>query len=292
VAKKLELGDDEPFVIADADESVEMVSEEASFHKLGLCRHIVEAETLINLPKAKTHGQMVITGAVKNCFGAVVGMEKVQWHYRAGRDPEAFARLLVHIHSLVAPHLSLLDAVVGMEGNGPGSGKPRSLGFLAASTDAYALDKVFARILGLENRQVYTLAVGESLGLVPPAFDHIEVIGPDLEELKPDPPWAMAAPKILRDIGSGEWLAPILDRLFTLSPKIDKKLCTGCGQCRSACAADAIAIVGNKSKEGKLALVNKKSCIACFCCQEICPEGAITVSAGFLAHLLGLGLRG
>ncbi len=129
-----------------------------AFHRLRLIRRLLDADLVINLPKAKTHGQMVMTAAVKNSFGAVVGMEKAQWHFRAGKSPADFARLLLHVHALIAPRLSILDAVIGMEGNGPSAGDPRPLGLLMASADAHALDAVLARIWGLDPHQVFTLA--------------------------------------------------------------------------------------------------------------------------------------
>jgi uncharacterized protein (DUF362 family)/Pyruvate/2-oxoacid:ferredoxin oxidoreductase delta subunit len=283
-AKRLGLEDCADFSIADADDGVEGDSPGFPFHRLALSRRMREADVLINLPKAKTHGQMVLTGAVKNTFGAVVGFEKAQWHYRAGRDPRDFAKLLVQIHEIVRPKLHVLDAVVGMEGNGPGSGTPRRLGCLVASTNGHAVDIALCRILGVDPAILYTLAAARELG-VAPAEDAIEIVGPTPESLRPSPPWAMARPVVPRRLAGPGWLAPAIDRMLSLRPRIDRGACTLCGSCVEACAARAMALV-----EGRI-VIDTRTCISCFCCQEMCPSHAISVRAGPVARLLGIGTR-
>jgi uncharacterized protein (DUF362 family)/NAD-dependent dihydropyrimidine dehydrogenase PreA subunit len=289
-ARRLGLGDDEAFRVRDADEGVDVAPPGALFHRVRLIRRLLDADLVVNLPKAKTHGQMVVTGAVKNSFGAVVGMEKAQWHFRAGKSPDDFARLLLHVHTLVAPRLSILDAVVGMEGNGPSAGDPRPLGFLMASTDAHALDAVLARIWGLAPPQVFTLAAARSVGLLSSVED-IEVIGANLDDLRPRPAWRLARPAPLRGFGGPEWLSAFLERLMTVRPEIDRGACIACGECAEVCAAHAIALNPDGVTSGLPVTIDREACIACFCCQEMCPEGAIRVSAGLAARLFGLGTR-
>jgi uncharacterized protein (DUF362 family)/Pyruvate/2-oxoacid:ferredoxin oxidoreductase delta subunit len=289
-ARRLGLGDGELLTVRDAGEGVDVAPAGAAFHRVRLIRHLLDADLVVNLPKAKTHGQMVMTAAVKNSFGAVVGMEKAQWHFRAGRSPEDFARLLVHIHALVAPRLSILDAVVGMEGNGPSAGDPRLLGLLLASSDAHALDAVLARIWGLDSRRVFTLAVARDLRLLP-SFDQIDVVGVPLDDLSPHPPWRPARPAPLRGFGGPAWLSTFLERLMTLRPEIDRGTCIACGECAQVCAAHAIALNPDGAPTGPAVTIDRDQCICCFCCQEMCPEGAIRVSAGLAARLLGLGAR-
>ena len=219
--RRLGLGDGDPPTVKDAGEGTDVAPPGAAFHRVRLIARLLDTDLVINLPKAKTHGQMVMTAAVKNTFGAVVGMEKAQWHFRAGRSPEDFARLLVHIHGLVAPRLSILDAVVGMEGNGPSAGDPQSLGFLLASADAHALDAVLAHIWGLAPQQVFTLAVARDLGLLP-SFDQIEIVGAPLDDLHPRPAWRLARPAPLRGFGGPVWFSALLERLMAVRPEIDR----------------------------------------------------------------------
>jgi uncharacterized protein (DUF362 family)/NAD-dependent dihydropyrimidine dehydrogenase PreA subunit len=288
-ARRLGLDGADPLTVHDADAGIEAQPQERPFHRFRLIRRVMDADIVINLPKAKTHAQMVITAAVKNSFGVVVGMEKAQWHFRAGRSPEDFARLLLHVHDLVAPRLSLLDAVVGMEGNGPSGGEPRPLGFLMASSNAHALDAILAHIWGLEPARVHTLAVAAGLGLLPP-LDRIEVIGARPDDLRPSPSWRLARPAPLRGFGEPAWLTPLFDRLLSLRPVVDPHRCVACGACLQACAAEAMALAPEGGSGPRLT-IDREICIACFCCQEMCPEGAIRASAGPLARLLRLGTR-
>ncbi len=288
--RRLGLGGDAPLAVFDADEGVDVSPPGATFHRLRLIRRLLDADLVINLPKAKTHGQMVMTAAVKNSFGAVVGMEKAQWHFRAGKNPADFARLLLHIHTLVAPKLSILDGVIGMEGNGPSGGEPRLLGVLMAATDAHALDAVLARIWGLAPSQVFTLAAAREMGLLPEP-QGIEVAGPHPDALRPRPAWRMARLVPLRGFGGPAWFNAAVERLMRLQPRVVDETCSGCGECGEVCAAGAITLVPAKKGDNRRVVIDCERCIACFCCQEMCPQGAIEVSAGLLARLLGVGTR-
>lgn len=289
-ARRLGLGGGDLLTVHDADDGVDVSPPGAPFHRLTLIPRLLAGDPIINLPKAKTHGQMVMTAAVKNSFGAVVGMEKAQWHFRAGRRPEDFARLLLHVHALVAPRLSILDAVVGMEGNGPSAGDPRLLGFLMASTNAHALDAVLARVWGLDPQRIPTLAVARQAGLLP-ALDEIEVVGADPDALRPRPRWRLARPAPLRGLGGPAWLSAFLECLMAVRPEIDRGECVACGECARVCAAHAIALQPAGAPPGPAVTIDREQCIACFCCQEMCPEGAIRLSAGLAARVFGLGTR-
>lgn len=286
-ARKLGLSSDDLLEVVDAEDARDVAHPKAAFHKLELSARMIDAESLINLAKAKTHGHMVVTGAVKNTFGAVVGLEKIQWHMRSGRDQRSFAELLVHIHEIVRPRLNIVDAIVAMEGNGPGSGTPRPMGLLLASRSGYALDAVLSHLWGLEPQAVPTWQVALERGYVPP-LESIEIVGPPLDSLVQLPAWKMARPASLRQVGLPSFLAPILERLLRITPSLAVASCTSCGRCAQVCGASAIEL-RDVGPAGKLIpIIDKKTCISCFCCQEMCPEGALRVHAGVLARLLGL----
>jgi uncharacterized protein (DUF362 family)/NAD-dependent dihydropyrimidine dehydrogenase PreA subunit len=289
-ARRLALADGDLLAVQDADDGIDVSPPDAPFHRVRLIRRLLESDVVLNLPKAKTHGQMVMTGAVKNSFGAVVGMEKPQWHFRAGRSPEDFARLLLHVHALVKPRLSILDGVLGMEGNGPSGGDPRPLGLLMASTDAHALDAVLADIWGLEIRHVPTLAVARDLGLLP-SREVIQVVGSSPEEFRPRPAWRLPRLVPLRGFGGPAWLSALFERMLRLRPEVDRDACRACGDCVAVCAAKAITLAPDGASTRSVAVIDPTPCISCFCCQEMCPEGAISVEAGPLARLFGVGVR-
>src|SRR3990172_5856481 len=91
------------------------------FKQLEIDRSVLEADVIINLPKWKTHGQMLLTLGVKNLFGCIPGPRKALWHLKAGQDQKLFARMLIDVYLTVRPALTILDGIVGMDGNGPGS---------------------------------------------------------------------------------------------------------------------------------------------------------------------------
>jgi len=84
-----------------------------------------EADLIINVPKLKTHVLMRYTGAVKNMFGCVPGGGKSEKHALAPNE-DLFSNLLLDIYQNVTPHLNIMDAIIGLEGDGPGSaGTPK-----------------------------------------------------------------------------------------------------------------------------------------------------------------------
>lgn len=138
-----------------------------NFNHLRLSKEAMEADVLINLPKVKSHVQLTLTLGVKNLFGCVPGKMKAWWHMEAGKDANRFGEMLVETARTLAPDLTILDGIIGHEGNGPSGGEPRFLGILSASSDVFALDRVFLEILNVDPLLVPTVAASQRLGLLP-----------------------------------------------------------------------------------------------------------------------------
>jgi uncharacterized protein (DUF362 family) len=136
------------------------------FNHLLLCKEAMEADVVINLPKVKSHTQLVLTLGVKNLFGCVPGKMKAWWHMEAGKDANRFGEMLVETARAIDPNLTITDGIIGHEGNGPSGGEPRPLGVLAASPDVFALDRAMVEILNIPPEQVPTVAASMRLGLV------------------------------------------------------------------------------------------------------------------------------
>jgi uncharacterized protein (DUF362 family) len=139
----------------------------ADFDHLRLSKEAMEADVVINLPKVKSHVQLTLTLGVKNLFGCVPGKMKAWWHMEAGKDVQRFATMLVETARLLNPTLTIMDGIIGHEGNGPSGGEPRNLGVLAASPDVFALDRAIVEILGVDPLQVPTMAASMRLGVCP-----------------------------------------------------------------------------------------------------------------------------
>ena len=138
-----------------------------AFNHLRLCKEAMEADVVINLPKVKSHMQLTLTMGVKNLFGCVPGKMKAWWHMEAGKDEKRFGEMLVETARAINPDLTILDGIVGHEGNGPSGGEPRQLNVLAASSDVFALDRAIVDILNVDPALVPTVAASQKLGLCP-----------------------------------------------------------------------------------------------------------------------------
>lgn len=135
------------------------------FNHLRLCKEAMDADVVINLPKVKSHCQLTLTLGVKNLFGCVPGKMKAWWHLEAGKDHERFGHMLVETARAIAPNLTIVDGIIGHEGNGPSGGEPRELGILAASDDVFACDRAFVALLNGNPENVPTVAAAQRLGL-------------------------------------------------------------------------------------------------------------------------------
>ena len=137
------------------------------FAHLRLSKEAMSADVVINLPKVKSHLQLTLTLGVKNLFGCVPGKMKAWWHMEAGKDRDRFGTMLVETAHAISPQLTVVDGILGHEGNGPSGGEPRALGILGASTDVFALDRALARILGADPAEIPTVSQSQRLGLCP-----------------------------------------------------------------------------------------------------------------------------
>jgi uncharacterized protein (DUF362 family)/Pyruvate/2-oxoacid:ferredoxin oxidoreductase delta subunit len=253
--------------------------EKKLFRILEISSKVMEADRIINLPKLKTHSQMFLTLGVKNIFGCVVGARKAQWHFKAGVDRLFFARMLVELYHAVSPDLTILDGVVGMEGDGPGmSGTPRVCGIIAASTDAIALDSVVLEITGGKQGQFFVLQAAKEMGVGETNLSAITIFGEPIDFFRLE---NFEFPKI----GKVTFGPPIVRRFIlnhlTAKPKETREKCTLCNQCVNICPTEVISV-----KKERLSY-NYDACIRCYCCVEVCPEGAMKPTAPFLMRITG-----
>ena len=237
---------------------------------------IRDADVLISLPKLKTHQLMLFTGAMKNCFGLIPSMMKSASHVRFPRIGD-FAAFLVDIVLAAKPGYALMDGIVGMEGPGPGSGTPRQLSLVLASSNLLAMDIAASAIVGyppLEvpmnrealSRQVWLKNLEE---VEYPLLSPEAVAVPDWEKI----PLKKEGRQLL------EMALPRSYRKFrerlTPRPVVNQEVCRRCGDCVRICASRALTLKGD-GKDQRIHL-DYTACIRCYCCHEICPYHAIDI---------------
>jgi len=243
-----------------------------------------KCDFIINFSKLKSHGMMGMSAAAKNMFGVIPGTMKPEYHFRFPNMPD-FSNMLVDIDEYFADKtlLCIVDAIEGMEGNGPTKGTPRHIGVLAACTSPHVLDVVCAKLISLECDSVPTLLAARQRRLIPDSADGVGVCicgegsldGYAVKDYK-----NIAVRHGMLFDSHGKWISSVLRRLLESRPVLQGKDCVGCGKCRDICPSKAITI------RDKKAIIDRSLCIKCFCCQEFCPTGAMKVHRTLIAKML------
>jgi uncharacterized protein (DUF362 family)/Pyruvate/2-oxoacid:ferredoxin oxidoreductase delta subunit len=237
---------------------------------------VTEADCIISLPKLKTHQLMYFTGAMKNLFGLIPSVLKSAMHVRLpSRD--AIASMIVDLNAALMADYSFMDAVIGMEGPGPGSGTPRKIGLVLASANLLALDAAACAIIGYPPAKIPVCREALSRGIWLKDFADIEY-----PALKPQDAALPDFEKIpLKSAGNqlSEMILPRFFRKFrerhTPRPVINPAVCVRCGDCTRICGSKAMTLQG----EGldRRVTIDYRVCIRCYCCHEICPVKAIDI---------------
>jgi len=239
--------------------------------KMTLTNMALDADLIISVGKLKTHGMTTMTGSIKNLFGCVPGMLKIEYHYRMP-ELKSFSNMLLDICEYLKPVLSIVDAVVGMEGEGPSAGVPRQIGALIVSHSPYAADFAAATLINLKPGDVCFFQRAVERGIVKEDFSDIEIIGDDIKELilkDFDIPSAHNT-KFFNNI-MPKFMHNWIEKMMGQRPYVAANKCRSCGECKSACPPKAIEMVD------RLPVIDYDKCIRCFCCQELCPHKAMKI---------------
>jgi uncharacterized protein (DUF362 family) len=126
--------------------------------RLFLPKTILDADAVVDLPLMKTHEFTAYSGAIKNLFGCVPSNRRIYLHPYL---PEVFYRL----YTLFKPQLTIMDARIGIEGNGPTKGKPVKMDLILTGNDALAIDITATKVMMLNWKETYLNYIAKKTGL-------------------------------------------------------------------------------------------------------------------------------
>ncbi len=272
----------------------------------GVAETCFQCDLLINLPKIKTHFEVGMSVCLKNLMGCLVGQENKK------KTHQDLAKNIVNLNQQLRPHLHVIDGLIAMEGLGPTRGKPIQLGLIIGGTDPYLLDMLCAHLAGFDHRDILTLKIAESRGLIGPShFDYLKSLKLDGLVRNFERPTAnflasfIHSPKrqkyflAVRNTPFFTWLAStrifgyllfasglrqdnfiheemVLNRLTFIPERCDP----GCTRCADYCPL-ALGIPKRFTEKGM-------DCIECLYCFLVCPHKAIGFEGelGFMAEQL------
>jgi len=246
---------------------------------LYITSEVFENDLVVNVPKLKVHRLARVTGAIKNMYGCVVGGTKQIYHTRYQGRPdykEFWGKPLVDVYQAVSPGLTVMDAVVGLDRDGPAAtGDPRLTGHILASRSGPALDIAACRLIGVDPVRVPAVREAVDRGLA--SEKGLDLAG--------DLPFPVARYTIPPDEKPKKGFWKKIDdyafQQFIVEPRISRDRCTRCGDCVNQCAAGAIAY----NKKGD-PVIDYSRCIYCYCCEEYCAPGAVSLHGSVANHVI------
>lgn len=252
-------------------EKQKIASESRLLRNLKVAKPVLEADAIISLPKLKTHLLTTYTGGVKNSLGCLVGGDKPALHRRAP-DAHTFSKALLDVYEALTPKLVIMDAVTGMEGDGPQNGDKKTVGLLLASPNGVALDMVACKTIGFPPMSVPTNEQGVKRGISPP-LKEVKVTGwHDSMRVQFEGPGTWLKGSVLKIFGK-------LLRKTRPQPRVTNE-CVLCKRCIESCPEEAITERGGK------AVILEDKCIKCYCCHELCPANAIKLEKSLFRRFL------
>ncbi len=251
-----------------------------------ICDCLESADVIINLSKLKTHTFTGYTNAVKNMFGAIPGLSKVEMHGQF-RTLDVFGDFIYDILDYFGKKivLNVTDAVMTMEGAGPTNGTPRKVGAILASANPVCLDTVALKLMNVEPITMPFIEKGIERGYLDKDLN-IEVVGDRVEDFVVKDFQCITPDNFKSFAHLPRWAQSTFNKTMTKRPTINKKKCRGCKKCYEHCPVKAISMVETRGSKIKKAEIDYNKCIRCYCCQELCPFGVVKVKSGLIYKLM------
>jgi len=150
---------------------------------------LTELDLLCSVPMMKTHVLATVTLAMKNLIGLYPGTEYYSvrsWlHDRAAEaGSPGIAYEVIDMNNAVRTGLSVIDASIAMEGDGPTGAPLVEMGLIIAGTSPLATDMVGATLMGFEQNEIPAIKLAHKTGKLPVVLEDIEIRGQRIEQCK------------------------------------------------------------------------------------------------------------
>jgi uncharacterized protein (DUF362 family) len=139
---------------------------------------VKQADVIINLPKIKTHDQLLMSGALKNSKGGLAEKEKNRLHR------EGLSQGIADINAILRPKLVVVDGIVGQQGLGPVFGEPVEMNLIIAGDDPVAVDTVLCHIMEIQPDDVPCIKFAQEMGIGTMAMERIQIYGKEISQVK------------------------------------------------------------------------------------------------------------
>lgn len=136
---------------------VNIVSNYTGLSQLFFPHTVLGADLVISMPKLKTHHWAGVTLSLKNLFGVIPGIKYgwpknfLHWH--------GISQSIADIASTISPGFSIVDGIIGMEGDGPLHGTAVDAGVIIMGNNLTAVDSTITRMMGFYPEQIEHLVL-------------------------------------------------------------------------------------------------------------------------------------
>jgi len=165
---------------------------------------VLNSDVIISAPVLKTHLYATVTLSLKNMMGVLINDESPKkldkkiihpefWgpgdFERMGREESIKSIMsadmrIVDLISVVRPHLAVIDAITGIEGNGPSSGDiVNKIDVIIAGNDPVATDVVGSLFMGIDPTNIGHIAMAGKKSLGEIDISKISIRGLSLNEV-------------------------------------------------------------------------------------------------------------
>lgn len=176
------LGGADKIIYFDEEELVDVDIEGARvFKHAKVFKPFLDADVVINLPKMKVHIAGTVTLGLKNWNGIVPNCHPSEQQQGAHRID--LGQKMADLYRVRKPDLTIVDSVIGMEGQGPHAGTPIEMNLMIAGADTVAVDAVTASVMGFSPMEIPAIRCAGTQGLGEIDLDQIDVEGNSVESV-------------------------------------------------------------------------------------------------------------